>query len=496
MADTLMDAVIGFKADTESLKQGLNQAESMIKGAMKRVAKILGPAALAIASKKAFSGYIESADALGKFADSIGENVSKIDAWGLAVRQAGGTAEGFQSSVDALAKGLNQVATTGKGRAKVALDAFGISAKDATGKTKLATDLLMELAGKAESMSKEQFRGLAQTFGIDKGTIMLLQQGKRGVQDLVKEMEGMAITKEDAEIAARFNTEWQNLTVSFQRLTAIIFRAVAPVFTKFTKGFRTFVDYMRKHEFFIKAFLTGIALVITAKVVPAFIAWAAAMLANPITWVVIALALLAVALEDIYVWANGGKSAIKEFLLGLEGGEELVRDIEEALAAIGPIIKDLIPLLKGAFWDYFRDKMHAISLTIKAIADAIRMVSRLIKGDFQGALEAGGNLVSGLAQKFIKYNPAAQLATTIFGDPFKNNAPNPEAAGAALSLGNYAMQTLQTSQAQQGTIINIDGLTVVAPEGTGEALGRTFVNTVERETPRGKVNRVGGGQRF
>lgn len=492
MADKIVDAVVSFGTDTEALKQGLARAEGMVKGAMISLAKILGPAVLGIAARRAFTGYVQSADALGKFADSIGENVSKIDAWGLAVKQAGGTAEGFRASVDLLAKGLNQVATTGKGRAKVALDAFGISAKDATGKTKLATELLMELAGKAETMSKEQFRGLAQTFGLDKGTIMLLQQGKKGVQELVKEMEGMAITKEDAEIAARFNTEWQNLTSSFQRLTAILFRAITPAFTKFTKGFRAFVDYMRKHEFLIKTFLTGLAVIIMSQVVPAFIAWAAAMLINPITWIVIALALLALVIEDLVIWANGGKSAIKDFLIEMGVGEDTIKSFEEWLAKIGPTIKELIPLLSGAFWSTFAALLGTISGTIEMIVYGLRGLIRLLSFDFTGAWEDLKN-VGKAGDKTLR----SFFGGSVFDPGTTKAAADWRASQALVSAPSLAMSGATMGSAQnisQDTTVNIDTVNLQTTGDPKEA-AKVFTGTVTNEVYRSRVNRVGSGVR-
>lgn len=51
-----------------------------------------------------------------------------------------------------------------------------------------------------------------------------------------------------------------------------------------------------------------------ASTTTAFIGLAAALLANPITWVVIGLAALALAIQDVYMWITGGKSVIGSWL--------------------------------------------------------------------------------------------------------------------------------------------------------------------------------------
>lgn len=484
MAEVAQELVVQFGTETADLIKGMYSAESFIKGAVSRITRILGPLAIAMAAKKTFSGYVSGADALGKFADSIGENVSAIDAWGLAVRQAGGTAEGFQSSVDSLARGLNQVALTGKGRAKAGLEAFGISAKDANGNVKKSTDLLMELAGKAETMSKEQFRGLAQTLGIDKGTIMLLQQGKKSVHELVKEMTGMAITKEDAELAARFNTEWQNMAVSFRNLAAILFRAVTPVLTKVVKIITNFVTYMRKHETFLLTFLGLLATLVMARVVPAFVAWAASLLANPITWFVIAAALLALVLEDVYMWATGGKSAIKDFLLQFEGGAELVASIERAFKELEPVIEKLKPLFKGFFWKAFDNQLKSISATIEMLVNGINVLIKLFSGDFKGAVASAQSFVKAGIKKIASFSPAGMLVQTLRANKDAGNSFDASLGTTTRSRGGQNITN--------NTELHVGEITIKSNATDTEGIAKDIHGGLGREMPTSYTNSVGG----
>lgn len=489
MADVVQELVVKFGTETTELIAGMQKAESLIKGAALRITKVLGAIGAARLAKQAFSSYIKSADALGKFADSVGENVSVIDAWGLAVRQAGGTAEGFQASVDNLARGLNQVAFTGKGRAKAGLEAFGISVKDAQGNARKATDIMMELAGKAETMSKEQFRGLAQTLGIDKGTIMLLQQGRKSVQELVKEMKGMAISERDAEVAAEFNTAWQNLATSFQRVAAILFRALTPAFTKMAKVFTVFATFLKDHEAIVLTFFSGLALIVSRKVVPAFLRWAAAVLINPITWIIFAivagLILVGLAIDDVITYFKGGDSVIGRFL-----------------ATMSKIFEDLN-------WENFKAEMKALVQAFKDFWTEIKaMAGRIVDGikdKISSAINAVKGLITGLIEEVkkaidwitnSKLGKAVSAAGSVLG---KIGGAVSSVFSTDNSAGNVASSLLlppgfgkSNQNISADNNVNVDTINIsVSDTATAQNIAGGFVTAVNNEIPRRTTNRIG-----
>lgn len=483
MANVIQELVVKFGTEMSELLAGLKKAEGHIKISAMRITKILGAIGVAVAIKKAFSSYITASDALGKFANSIGESVTVIDAWGLAVRQAGGTAEGFQSSVDSLARGLNQVALTGKGRAKAGLEAFGISAKDAQGNAKKATDVMMELAGKAETMSKEQFRGLAQTLGIDKGTIMLLQQGKKSVQELVKEMKGMAISERDAEVAAEFNTAWQNMATSFQRVAAILFRAVTPAITKFAKVFTGFATFLRDNETFVLTFFGLLAAIVAFKVVPAFIAWAVAVLANPITWIILGivagLILVALAIADVITFFRGGDSVIGRFLKTMAKiFEDLSwENFKAEMKALVQGIKD--------FWNEFAAMAGRI---IAGIGDKISYVLSAIKGFIMGIMDDVRAAIDWIANsKLGKAVGAVNNTLSSLGGVF--GIGGGATANPALMLPGAAGRSEQNISADNN--VNVDTIVINADAATAQGIAGGLVSAVNNELPRRTANRIG-----
>lgn len=257
----------------------------------------------------AFSSYLSTADAMGKFADSIGQNIEDIHAWSEAVIRSGGSAEGFQGSLKSLSTQLSKMSTTGKSRAGNILESVGIDA-GGVGRARKSLDVLLEISDKMQDMSKEEALGFGASLGIDSGTIMLLQQGRDAVADLVRKQKELGVyTKEDARITAEFNDAVADSKQAFMGFASIIFRMVTPALKWIVDGFTDFVAFLRKHEFAVQAFFVMLSTVITTLLIPAFnrLFWTIAK--NPITWVVLILAGLALLLEDLYKWANNDNAS-------------------------------------------------------------------------------------------------------------------------------------------------------------------------------------------
>jgi hypothetical protein len=382
----------------------MNSASSAVSGGLTKIGGMLksfaGPVVAAVGVGKLMSSYLTQADALGKFSRVIGESVTKIDAWSQATKMSGGSAESFKNSLSALTKSITEVAVLGSGRAKVAFEALGISAKDSSGNVKKGTDVLLELAEISETMDKSEFMGFAKRLGLDQGTIHLLQTGKKAVEDVVKAKEGLSFNDEDVKTAEEFNDSWYTLNKSFLKFASVIFTSVLPAITWLMDSLSKLVQYLSKHEYFIKSLAAGLgvlALVIYRQVIPAFLKMAASLLANPLTWIVAGIIAISLAIEDLLVWLDGGESAFGEFWESILGDpaaakaalEQWKADIVEGL---GIIKNDAI-----AFKDAVVNLFNYIVNKIVGVANGIVNFSMFLKQKFFEAC----TYIQGLIDKFI-----------------------------------------------------------------------------------------------
>lgn len=335
MANIIDSLLIAVKMDNTDLDKGLKQAEGKVSSFVDRIK--LG----AIAKLGAFTsvGFVMSqvknltavADELGKIADRIGADVPKLQSWATASKLAGGSVEAFYGTAERLGSELQRIAVTGKSRLLPFFESMGVATLDATGKARDVFDVLTDVAGAVEGMDRQTSAGILKRLQLDEGTIGLLQMGKKGMQDLIRyERELGVFQKEDTVIAANYNDAMDRLTRTMNISFLPVMRLFAPVLTEAAKAMTSAFAFIQKHSLAFEIALAGIALVIGALVLPSLWSLFVAIMTNPITWIIAAIVGLILILEDLYVYAKGGKSQFEDLWKTLGTGEEVMAAIQGA----------------------------------------------------------------------------------------------------------------------------------------------------------------------
>lgn len=276
-------------------------------------------------------GLAAGADGIGKIADRIGANASDLYAWGTAAELSGGSVRGLFDSVEGLNKQLTRIAVTGKSRILPFFEQLGVAVVDDSGKVRNVFDVLRDLAGAVEGMSKLESQGILSSLQLDEGTIGLLQGGRQALDDLIKRQKDLGyFTKEDTVIAAKFNDSITELSRSFRFVFLPILRFAAPTLTQFALALTDVFAYMQKHGDILTMALYAIVAVVTGLLLPTLWSLFTAILANPITWVIILIAAFLLVLEDLWVYANGGKSAFEDLWKMLGTGDEVLAALQTA----------------------------------------------------------------------------------------------------------------------------------------------------------------------
>lgn len=298
-----------YKSDTTDLRRGSEEATnttkklkdsiSNIDKATDKIGKKFGNLATqltgtiaAFASIHALISGISNAVSydieLGKTSRALGVNAEELDIWDNAVKQAGGTAEGFQNSLRSLAEHFHTTAS-------VALKAFP------------------QLADVFSRISRYSAFNLGKAYGLDEGTILLLQKGRREVEAFLKrQIELGVITKKDIEVTTSYNQELQNLGHAFRTLYNAIAIPLLPALSEFFVTLENGLLYLSNHRDLVIGTLVGIASTAISAAF-AFGLLTFGMIGS--TLLVIGLiALFALLFEDLSVYLKGGKSLLGEFL--------------------------------------------------------------------------------------------------------------------------------------------------------------------------------------
>ena len=397
MAAVIDALLVTLGLDTKEVDQGVDQATNKLEGLAATAAKALAVVGAVMAIKSMAMEYIAAADAAGKLSDALGVDIEDMQAWSEAAGRAGGSVEGFQNSVAGLNQKLVEFAATGEGEVKKIFGVLGMAAKDAQGKVRPTLDVMLDLADKFQGMSKAESLGLGQKLGLDKGTIMLLQSGRKAVEDLVKRQKELGVyTKRDAEIASKANDALADMGQGWRSFSAILMRVVVPCITFVAEVITDLVAWLRENETFVLAFLGVFAAIIMAKVLPALIAWGAANIAAlwPILLIIGAVALLsgliALLIDDYLVWAETGESEIGALWEPIDQLVQAVKELWEAGSPLIGLFLDFGKVLAAVGFDLV---IVALQTIVDWIGTLIRIILKVkdlfvavFSGDFVGAL--------------------------------------------------------------------------------------------------------------
>lgn len=474
MANIIDSLLIAVKMDNTDLDKGLKQAESKVSSFADRIKA----RALAKLGALASVGFITSevknltavADDLGKIADRIGADVPKLQSWATASKLAGGSVQAFYGTAERLGAELQRIAITGKSRLLPFFESMGVATLDATGKARDVFGVLTDVAGAVEGMDRQTSAGLLNRLQLDEGTIGLLQMGKKGMQDLIRyERELGVFQKEDTVIAANYNDAMDRLTRSLNMVFLPLMRMFAPILTEAAKATTSAFAFMQKHSLALEIALAGIALVVTALVLPSLWSLFVAIMSNPITWIIAAIVGLILILEDLYVYAKGGKSQFEDLWKTLGTGEEVMAAIEGAwdfLKTAAQIAWEVLKAILKGLWMILHSVLVLVAGLGVAAAQAFNTIGKVINDMFLTPLRESWNVL----KKIVDNLPSLDGVKDFLGGRYEQffTPITPQLAGAGAG-GNKTLEIGKIDIHTQAT--NADGIAADIGKGINKNSG-------------------------
>lgn len=493
MSSILESFYIDFLTNSEQVKKGVGEAETATAGLEARLAstdaavaavgehiiETFGRVALRLAaffsieqSAEFISSLSEVNAQLGVTAERLGVSVEDLGAYQQATERAGGSAEGFTQTLDFLNRGIADIATKGTSRLKPFFDELKIKTDDGRKHVRPLLDILGDLAAKFQTMGAQQRAGIAEKLGIDEGTVLLLAQGRRGLDDLVQKQKELGVaTKEDAEIAHHYRQALEDLEQQFRHWATTLGSEIFPKLEEFFKWIGKITNYLSAHKGLVEGFFVGVAGVITALYLPAISAAVVETAAFIGEWLLILGPIIAVGVaiglvvDDVQNFLKGNKSVIGELSKTWPIVGQVVREV---VADIGAAIQWLV-----AYYE------NAASLLF-AIVNRVSGIFGRFGHDVVAALSAVGNWIN---SNF----PAFGAMIRGFGDIVEWLVKLlAEAVGWFLKLGASAVAGLPKALGHWAATLNAD-----------EAAARQghTATYAEEAAARAKADHPGGGDK-
>ena len=307
-------AFFGVQVDDKPLDAAGKKMEGLAKNA-ERAAGLIGIAFSLKEIGEFITGQIEMAAELAHTSVMLGLSVGDLQAFQYAASTAGLSVEESTNAVRFLNKNIGEAATKG-GEGATAFQKLGVHLKDAGGNIRPTNDILAEAAdGFTKLKSPAEKTAMAMTIFGRAGARMipLLNKGSAGIGELSAEFEklGGGIDEEFIEQAEQGEHALAKLSLVGRGLKSTIASALLP-------GFMALVDKAVAAGAAFRAFAEHSYIVQDALVTLGGVALTLAGVWAVMNWevlaVAVAVAILVLAVDDVYTAFRGGKSVIGEFI--------------------------------------------------------------------------------------------------------------------------------------------------------------------------------------
>lgn len=351
---------LGFKTDNS----GLGKMQDAMKGVELKAVALKG--ALLSLATGAVIAVRQTASELDKLyfsSQRIGASVTNINAYGNAIAQMGGSAEGAVGSLESLAEKMrNSPGYEGM------ISSLGVQTKDANGAMRDRVEVMKDLSGVLSKMPAHQANAYANSLGIDQNTLLAMRDGKfvSNMDKYQKIQKELGMNDDLAKSGNEFMTEYRDLTMitktGFQVLVMQAGKALIPILkllnTLIMAGISAFSQLNPQiKEGLGVALRFGMAALVLGSFIKTFgmifkfipmlkgfigllKLFRLAFLASPIGIILALASALYLLYDDYKTWKEGGKSLF-DWSKWTNGIDKIISKIKDFLAMLD-LIKDKV----------------------------------------------------------------------------------------------------------------------------------------------------------
>ena len=302
--------------------------------------------------KSSIAQYYEQAQAIEKTSDALGMSIEDWQAWQRTAASAGVDAEELSTRFMDLGDWMQDLILHDSGPLKDATKDLGVSFTDAKGKAVSFEEGLLRLSDATSKIDRQKATSILTQIGFDEKTIPLIIKGRKGIEDLLKVQKTQAIySKQDIENAKKQREAQQRLNDAWEAISALFASTVSPAITFLTNLFGDLLGWVKENKQFVIVFFTALAGVITALMLPALTAMATAAWAAiaPFTPLIAIVGALALVIDDLITYIDGGESAFAGLWSYLGTGPEIINRLNTAWQGFKDIFDGVLQVL-GAVW--------------------------------------------------------------------------------------------------------------------------------------------------
>lgn len=504
----LRELLATFTIDPTQAQSALHALDSAIEGA-KGSLGALADAFVGSAFVGGLKSFVETqiltADSLVDTADKLGVGADALQRFQYGASTAGVAAESAAQAIGALNKNMGE-ALTGSKESAATFASLGVAIRDGEGGARAFGDMLPEIADGLAKMGSQQERTVAamKLFGKSGAALLpFLQQGREGVEKLDAEFRdlGGGFSRDFLDASDKAGDALGRMNFALSSLKAQLAFAIIPsverASTKITGWISSLTKLTRETTLGKTAWVVFGAASAAASVQAAagFMKllgvlpkgggfWKSILGLGQIGLVIAAVAILALAFEDLFVFLSGGDSVIGELidsLFGVGASKEVLEEVRKAfgefwqeIAAFEPVVKEVGKLLSEA-WStslpYLKEAAKSVMQFGAVQLTTVLKLVRFLVGELGAGLELFGRFASA-GSKFAGMLGKDGLAEKLGGMGLSLQATGAglQQASSGVTVPRSAEERTTRAEIMQNNRINVNVEGGATPQETGRAV--------------------------
>lgn len=318
-----------------------------LKGTLTKVLGVIGGVAFI---KSQFAEFTEAALEIDTASKTLGMDIKEFQGWQNAAEKVGLETRDLVQLFGDVSDRMYDAVLHDSGPFKDAVEDIGISLKGVKEGATSSADMLLQFARAVEKMPKDKAHGLLTQYSFDPESIKLIMMGEKELEKLIKTgKEKARFDKRDIENAQKLREAQQRLNTAWRTISALFASTVSPAITFLTNLLGDLLGWVKENKQFVILFFTGLAGVITTLMLPALTAmataaWAAIAPFAPLIAIVGAVALV---IDDLITYIQGGESAFGDFWKMFGEGDELGARFKSLWEGIKSVLESVWEALKA-----------------------------------------------------------------------------------------------------------------------------------------------------
>lgn len=342
--------------DDAARKLGVSLKETGDKGALSferlkgTLTKVLGVIGGVAFIKSQFAEFTEAALEVDTASKTLGMDIKEFQGWQNAAEKVGLETRDLVQLFGDVSDRMYDAVLHDSGPFKDAVEDIGISLKGVKEGATSSADMLLQFARAVEKMPKDKAHGLLTQYSFDPESIKLIMMGEKELEKLIKTgKEKARFDKRDIENAQKLREAQQRLNTAWRTISALFASTVSPAVTFLTNLLGDLLGWVKENKQFVILFFTGLAGVITTLMLPALTAMATAAWAAiaPFTPLIAAIGAIALVVDDLITYIQGGESAFGDFWKMFGEGDELGARFKSLWEGIKSVLESVWEALKA-----------------------------------------------------------------------------------------------------------------------------------------------------